>query len=856
MSNKAQADTSTLSKLVENFNQNIPQYKSSSYDEANVRVDFIDKFFKALGWDVSNEKVYSEDYREVVREDKVIIQGKPKAPDYSFRIGGVRKFFVEAKKPSVDIKHATSPAFQIRRYAYTAKLPLSILTDFEEFAVYDTRIKPDQRDDASVGRIFYCRFTDYEKEWDYLNGSFDEYVSESKNKKGTSEVDKEFLKTIDGWRVELAKTIAKNNKDLETYDINYAVQKIIDRIIFLRFAEDQNIEEYGSLKKFLETKEKVYPKLDAFFRKADTKYNSSLFKPEGYISKLEIEDKALHSIIRGLYYPKCPYEFSVLPIEILGSIYEKFLGKTIRLTASHQAKVEEKPEVRKAGGVYYTPQYIVDYIVENTVGEKLKGKSPADFAAPRQDKKTGGTVKQLNGIQSLNILDPACGSGSFLVRAYDYLLKWYLKEYTKKQSLNKNIRDGKIYGVTNQSAANYRLSILTKQEILKRHIYGVDIDRQAVEVTKLSLLLKLMEGESDQTAAGFIRFDQAQLLPDLSQNIKCGNSLIGSDFYKNKNLSLFGTEEKMKINVFDWDGPEGFEEIMKSGGFDVVIGNPPWGADLNKYSDYLNKNYLCKTRDSAAYFTEIFINYSTDRVGLIIPKTISYYSSWNSIRDIIKKKSAIKKILDCGICFSEVNLEAVVLLLKKAQKTQNAIIETTEPIKKYLPLKTIRTSGFYPVDLLDVGNIIPTIGLSAVQERLIKKLYNNSTKIGELMCEIFRGLYIPDKEKEKLTEGKINFINKVPDIKYYYLSKIWKISLDSKKYLEKAKKILRPRIFFKVLRGKRVICYPDLDGKFLTTEKLVNFVLDQKTASLTLLFYLWCYELTAFVLLYTKTTFF
>ena len=195
-----------LKQLVEKFDRNLKQYKSTSYDEANVRVDFIDKFFETLGWDVRNEKGYSEDYREVVREDKVIIQGKPKAPDYSFRIGGVRKFFVEAKKPSVDIRHATSPAFQIRRYAYTAKLPLSILTDFEEFAVYDTRIKPDQKDDASVGRIFYCKFTDYEKEWDYLKGtfsqeailtgSFDKYISDKKRQKGTSEVDKEFLGVV------------------------------------------------------------------------------------------------------------------------------------------------------------------------------------------------------------------------------------------------------------------------------------------------------------------------------------------------------------------------------------------------------------------------------------------------------------------------------------------------------------------------------------------------------------------------------------------------------------------------------------------------------------------------------------
>ena len=423
----------------------------------------------------------------------------------------------------------------------------------------------------------------------------------------------------------------------------------------MRFAEDQNIEEYGSLKKFLETKEKVYPKLDEFFKKADSKYNSSLFKPEEYISKLKIEDKTLHSIIRGLYYPKCPYEFSVLPIEILGSIYEKFLGKTIRLTTSHQAKVEEKPEVRKAGGVYYTPQYIVDYIVENTVGEKLKEKVPKD-------------------IEGLTILDPACGSGSFLVRAYDYLLKWYLEKYTKKQSLNKNIKDGKIYKVTD---GNYRLSILSKQEILKCHIYGVDIDRQAVEVTKLSLLLKLMEGESDQTAAGFLRFDQVQLLPDLSTNIKCGNSLIGSDFYKGKNLSLFGTEEKMKINVFDWESPEGFEEIMKAGGFDCVIGNPPWGAEFNaevkKYLVMVYPEVPSKIKDSYLYFVLCAISKFTmlnGQFSFIIPNTWLLINHASKFRKYILKYEVIN-ISDYGDgVFEGVTAESSVLVLRKNLKTK------------------------------------------------------------------------------------------------------------------------------------------------------------------------------------------
>ncbi len=134
MFKKAEAQKK-IKSLIDRFDRNIAQYKKTNYDEANTRVDFIDPFFEALGWDVANKQGYAEQYREVVREDKVIIVGKQKAPDYSFRIGGIRKFFVEAKKPSVDLKRDVTPTFQLRRYAYTAKLPLSILTDFEEFSV-------------------------------------------------------------------------------------------------------------------------------------------------------------------------------------------------------------------------------------------------------------------------------------------------------------------------------------------------------------------------------------------------------------------------------------------------------------------------------------------------------------------------------------------------------------------------------------------------------------------------------------------------------------------------------------------------------------------------------------------------
>ena len=143
-------------ELIERFGRNLPAYKQGRYNETQVRVEFIDPLFKALGWDVDNEQGYAEAYKDVVHEDAIKMAGGTKAPDYCFRIGGARKFFVEAKKPSVNIRNDVHPAYQLRRYAWTAKLPLSILTDFEEFAVYDCRIQPDK--DGQAPRRRGCMY--------------------------------------------------------------------------------------------------------------------------------------------------------------------------------------------------------------------------------------------------------------------------------------------------------------------------------------------------------------------------------------------------------------------------------------------------------------------------------------------------------------------------------------------------------------------------------------------------------------------------------------------------------------------------------------------------------------------------
>jgi len=563
-----------VKELVERFERNLEAYKRQGYNETQIRREFIDPFFEALGWDVANKQGHAEPYKDVIHEDAIKVGGGTKAPDYSFRIGGTRKFFLEAKKPSIDIGGDTGPAYQLRRYAWSAKLPLSILTDFEEFAVYDCLVKPQHTDPASTARIMLLGYKDYVERWGeiaeifskeaVLKGSFDKFAGTSKGKRGTSTVDKEFLGEIESWRKNLATHIALRNRDLGTAEVNFAVQRIIDRILFLRMCEDRGIEPYGQLMTVKNGRD-VYRRLGELFEKADAKYNSGLFyfkyekgrnePPDEMTLGLNVPDEPIGWILHRLYYPQSPYEFSVLPAEILGNVYEQFLGKVIRITLGRVVKIEDKPEVKKAGGVYYTPEYIVDYIVKNTVGKLCEGKPPKE-------------------ISKLRILDPACGSGSFLLGAYTYLLNYHREWYEKNEpeKWTKQIYRGK--------GGKWYLTITEKKRILLDNIYGVDIDYQAVEVTKLSLLLKVLEGENQETIQQVFRILHERALPDLGNNIKCGNSLIGTDFYQMPEAEKLTEEERKRINAFDWERE--FQGVFKQGGFDAVIGNPPYVSFYSK----------------------------------------------------------------------------------------------------------------------------------------------------------------------------------------------------------------------------------------------------------------------------------
>ncbi len=638
----------TILDLVERFERNLEAYRSGHYNEAQVRREFIDPLFKALGWDVDNVRGYAEAYKDVIHEDAIKIGGYTKAPDYCFRIGGARKFFVEAKKPSVRVKEEISPAYQLRRYAWSAKLPLSILTDFEEFAVYDCRVRPVVTDRASKARVLYLRYAEYPERWDeiatifakeaVLKGSFDKYAESTRRKRGTAEVDAAFLQEIDSWRDGLARNLALRNPSLGWRDLNYAVQRTIDRIIFLRICEDRGIEVHGRLQALLNGGQ-VYARLCDLYRQADERYNSGLFhfrhekgraeEPDELTPSLIIDDALLKGIIKSLYYPDSPYEFSVLPADILGQVYEQFLGKVIRLTPGHRAKVEYKPDVKKAGGVYYTPTYIVDYIVAHTVGELLKDSNPRKAAR-------------------LRILDPACGSGSFLLGAYQRLLDWhrdwYVADGPEKWAARRNPR------VYEGRGGEWRLTTAERKRILLNNIYGVDIDSQAVEVTKLSLLLKVLEAESGETLRRQLAFFRERALPDLATNIKCGNSLIGTDFYEGQQMTLLDEEEMYRVNAFDWDRE--FAEIMAAGGFDAVIGNPPY-VRVHRLSAQ-DKQYFWGHYDTFVAKSDLYVCFIQrgvellrpgGRLAFITPNTWASLESFTRLRAYVLSETVVEELV-------------------------------------------------------------------------------------------------------------------------------------------------------------------------------------------------------------------
>jgi type I restriction-modification system DNA methylase subunit/predicted type IV restriction endonuclease len=811
-----------IEELVQRFEEQLPSYKKADYNETLTRKDFIDPFFKALGWDMDNSQGNAEAYREVIHEDKVKVGAATKAPDYSFKLaGGKRLFFVEAKKPSVVVKDEVLPAYQVRRYAWSAKLPISILTDFEEFAIYDCNKKPNATDKPSVGRIKYLTFREYLKEFDFiwntfskervLKGSFDQFIAADKHKKGTATVDKEFLISLDEWRKQLALNIALRNETLTEDELNFVVQQTLDRLIFLRIAEDRGVEEYGRLKALLSSPSgggqegAFYNNLFTYFKEADSKYNSGLFdfKKDSISRKIVIDNKTIKGIINELYYPISPYEFSVLSVEILGSAYEQFLGKQIKLSAGHRATIEEKSEVRKAGGVYYTPQYIVEYIVENTIGRiihDLSKKSESSKASPP----TGG-VGLAGAVSKLKIVDPACGSGSFLLGAYQYLLNWHLQYYKPEfEKLTAIAQNSKEYNEKQRNDAlkernklpltpTGNLTTALKKQILLNNIYGVDIDTQAVEVTKLSLLLKCMEGETGSSISAEMRFGE-RILPTLDSNIKSGNSLIDVDFFDGQ--IDYGDEKKIKPfnwqrafpevfkvqkvsvskelkwhnkKVFDQAGEqeEKAKELIRNmggninepqvdygkvSGFDIVIGNPPYvmlqNLETREVFDYALKKF-----QSAKYKIDTYQLFIETSVKLLAPNGLLAFITPNTFLKNIHSEPLRKFMLDNVTIkefvlfnypvFNAASVDTCVFIIENSTANKKSTITIKQADAVFLPY----ISGLInQVNLIKNNRTDFNLSISEGDSELLNSLKEISDPLGGY-CKAYFGIQTHDRDK-------------------------------------------------------------------------------------------------------------
>lgn len=687
-----------LAILVEKFGLNLDEIKRGQV-EASVRVDFINPLLEHLGWDVRNSSGAPLSQRDVIYEPGQMIGGTLKAPDYALCISGARKLFVEAKRPSEKLEKNADHAFQLRKYSWSAGLPFGLLTDFEEYAIYDTSFAPQVGDSADVARVAYFTYKELENYWPSLysifskdsvqSGSLEALGEESKFKKGEKKLDAAFLKLLKVWRLKLAQSIAHLNPGLDSEKVDFETQALINKIVFLRILEDRGLEVEGALLAIAESEGAFYNQLLSYIERADDRYNSGLFSGTGlgswlskdYPQPVQVGEEETKGFIRSLYFPN-PFEFSVMPIEVLGQIYEFLLAEEVSFSDPIQrtVKIELKPEIRKKGGVFYTPREIVKYIVEETVGPLIKGKSYTE-------------------ILKVKILDPAAGSGSFLVAVFDYLIGFV----TDQQA---SLRSSKLleYGLDGQ----LRLSTQERKKILLNCIHGVDIDAQAVAVCRLSLQLLLIENDSQQ------QFEFGHILPNLQNNIRAGNSLVGVDF----DSALIREELESVYNPFDWESA--FPEAFKQGGFDAVVGNPPylnvdvvWGKQDRRLG-YLRSHYphihTDKT-DLLYYFLEKGSSLCKGELGFIVSRSFLEADKAQKLRGWLSQNTQVREILDFrnALVFPRIGINTAIVRLTKSLAVKNSFFKRW--IANTLP------TGYSAATLRDPANFqsvtVPTSKLAA-----------------------------------------------------------------------------------------------------------------------------------------------
>lgn len=719
-----------IKDLIEKYKSDRDNCLKSSYNETQLRNDFIDPLLKCFGWDVDNEKGKTQFLRDVIQEEYIEIEDSisKKNPDYTLRINGTRKLFVEVKKPSVNVLKSAKSAFQTRRYGWNANLGISILTNFENLIIYDCRYKPEASESEQVARIKIYNVDDYLSCYAEINdiisfdsantGRLDNLFSVYERKGET--FDDFFLSQIEDWRRRLALSAIDKNKNLESEGVNFLIQRLLNRIIFLRICEDRTIEKFETLKNI-----KSYNELKLLFEQSDIKFNSGLFNfIEDTLSlNIDIDSETLIEIFNELYYPLSPYDFSVVDPTILSQIYERFLGSRITIDENRQLSILQEPEISASNGVVPTPKIIVEQIVKDALEPLVEGKTFEELC-------------------QLKIADICCGSGTFLISAYDFLLERNLKTL-----ISSGVNDNRLIYQTNETT--FTLSLKAKRNILENNLFGVDVNPYATEVSEFSLLLKLLEGENKASVDNFINQYSEKLLPSLKDNIKCGNSLVDSKFFEFMPEALESDEVLYRIKPFDWEIE--FPFLIASNGFDAIIGNPPYVRiqNLVKYAHeevlYYQSNIsgysVAKNETIDKYYVfiqrAIALLNGNGHLGYIVPHKFFLIKGGKALREFIVANCQISKIIHFGITqvFPERSTYTAILILQKGKEDSFKF----KRIKRISP-ESLSIQNDY-IDYKSRNyNSEPWIFLSPNTELIFNKLYNEKSAPLKELAEICVGL--------------------------------------------------------------------------------------------------------------------
>ena len=616
-----------VKKLVEEFKE-IPKKILDEKSEDQIRVEFIDPLFEALGWDM----------RKDAERNEQVFRGRA---DYILRFNNNSILVIEAKKTSVKLDEEDSK--QAVEYAHNKHLPFCVLTNFKQTRIYHALSNPRNIEHNlmkdNLGYL-WINFEDYESQFDRLwllskdsfnNGELNKFLS-LKDVRINKPIDKSLLEDL----LEIRKILSVDLKNLRNEIPNEIrdeiIQILINRLIFIRSVEDRGLEENDLLLNVVrnhlagKTTRRLWEILKTQFKIFNKEYDSKLFEESTLDKEGFFDESILIKVINGLYFGihnnKGRYMFDAIPKDILGMIYEQYLG-TILSDTEKRIKLDAKSGKRKKMGIYYTPSYIVDYIVKNTVGEYIKNKS-------------------IDEILDIKILDPACGSGSFLIKAFEEICN-RIEELMKKGMYSEIWHSFKEF--------KGRLSIAQKNTIFENCIFGVDLDEKAIELAELNMALKILENETRLTK---------RRLANLRDNLKCGNSLI--DDYK-----IAGDK------AFNW--PAQFPEVFKNGGFDIIIGNPPYvrQEEFKEIKGYLEKNYeaYIGTADLYVYFFERSIkNLKYDgKFGFIVSNKFIRAGYGQRLRNFILKNCKIKEYIDefDNKVFEEASVDPCMIILDKSK---------------------------------------------------------------------------------------------------------------------------------------------------------------------------------------------